>query len=95
MQLVTNWERNHAQPKSRKMPEIISFLGYDPTPQAETPTKRPVLARTALGLSQKVYAEHNGVPRWKLAMRERGLPQRDGQLGNRTAGAGQAAAPTI
>lgn len=69
---ITNWEKNHTQPEFRHMPAIIKFLGYNPTPQADTPAKRLVQARTALGLNQKEYAEHIGVPWWRLALSEQG-----------------------
>jgi DNA-binding XRE family transcriptional regulator len=60
-------------PTFRHMRKNINFLGYNPIPRADTRAKRLVQARAALRLSQKQYADHIGVPWWKLAMWEQGL----------------------
>lgn len=69
---ITNWEVGRTEPELRHMPAIIRFLGYNPLPEANTPAKRHVLARKALGLNQRAYAERLGVPWWKLTMWEQG-----------------------
>jgi transcriptional regulator with XRE-family HTH domain len=58
---ITNWERNAAVPAIRFIPAIIQFLGQDPLPPATAFPERLVIARRALGLSQRKMAESLGV----------------------------------
>jgi len=69
---VFNWEGNRSSPEIRYMPAIISFLGYDPLPEANTLGQQLVRQRTSLGLSQKESAGRIGVDASTLAKWERG-----------------------
>jgi transcriptional regulator with XRE-family HTH domain len=50
------WESNASLPAIRYVPAILSFLGYDPFPPAQTLGDRLISARKLLGLSQRKLA---------------------------------------
>jgi transcriptional regulator with XRE-family HTH domain len=58
---ITGWEGNATTPEVRYMPAIIQFLGYNPLPTARSLPQRLVIARRALGLSQRKMAKKLGV----------------------------------
>jgi DNA-binding transcriptional regulator YiaG len=55
------WESNASLPAIRYVPAILSFLGYDPFPPAQTFADRLTTARKVLGLSQRRLALSLGV----------------------------------
>ena len=58
---ICNWESNASIPAIRYIPAILSFLGYDPFPPAQTFAERITTARKVLGLSQRKLALSLGV----------------------------------
>ncbi|MEZ5972582.1 MAG: helix-turn-helix transcriptional regulator [Hyphomonadaceae bacterium] len=52
---VSQWE-NGVMPADRLWPRVVAFLGYDPTPPAQTPGERLRAARRRRGLSIKALA---------------------------------------
>ncbi len=58
---ITNWERNATVPAIRYIPAILSFLGYNPIPQAQTLIERFASVRKMLGLSQRKVSELLGL----------------------------------
>jgi DNA-binding transcriptional regulator YiaG len=71
---VLNWERGKTAPKIRHLPQIVSFLGYDPAPPPAARTFGDELfaARRKLGVSRKKLARLMGVDdstvrRWEEA----------------------------
>jgi site-specific DNA recombinase len=69
---IFNWEANASNPGVQYTPAIISFLGYNPLPQATNLGGQLVRKRTTLGLTQKEAAERLGVDPSTLAKWERG-----------------------
>jgi transcriptional regulator with XRE-family HTH domain len=59
---VTNWEKNHSQPRLYLLPIIIEFLGYIPNePSKETVGDKIRAYRFMYGLSQRKLAKLLGV----------------------------------
>ena len=58
---ITGWEGNATIPEVRYLPAIIQFLGYSPLPAASSLPESFVIARRALGLSQRKMAAKLGV----------------------------------
>jgi DNA-binding XRE family transcriptional regulator len=58
---ICSWEGNTSLPAIRYVPAILSFLGYNPFPPAQTLAERLVTARKMLGLSQRELALSVGV----------------------------------
>ncbi|HEY0003892.1 MAG TPA: helix-turn-helix domain-containing protein [Pyrinomonadaceae bacterium] len=56
-----NWEQGRDEPRTRSFPAIIGFLGYDPSPEAQTLPERIREVREREGLSQRELAERLGV----------------------------------
>jgi transcriptional regulator with XRE-family HTH domain len=55
---VTNWEKNHSQPRLYLLPKIIEYLGYLPFELAnETIGNKIIAYRMEHGLSQRILAE--------------------------------------
>jgi site-specific DNA recombinase len=69
---IFTWEANTSNPRTRYMPAIIDFLGFNPLPQANTLAEQLVRQRTSLGLSQKDAARRLGVDASTLARWEQG-----------------------
>lgn len=57
----SNWERGRDEPRTSSFPSIIGFLGYDPSPQAQTLSERILEARQREGISQRELAERLGI----------------------------------
>jgi transcriptional regulator with XRE-family HTH domain len=76
---ITGWESNATVPEVRYMPGIIQFLGYDPTPPAESIPKCLADARKQLGLSQRKMAAKLGVDPSTLMGWEAGRHQPTGK----------------
>ena len=70
---VYNWEHGVSTPYFRKLPAIISFLGYNPVPEPTREAERRVWARRSFGLSQREVAGGRGVDPSTLARYEQGL----------------------
>ena len=70
---LARWEVEPREPDRRNMPSIISFLGYDPQPPAQTFGELIRRTRRTLGLNQTGVAKALGVPTQSLRMWERGL----------------------
>lgn len=70
---VNYWENNHFNPEVQYVPNIVSFLGYDPfgSPPASFPLQLKA-ARTAAGLTRRQLAARLGVHPGTLAEWERG-----------------------
>jgi transcriptional regulator with XRE-family HTH domain len=72
---VTNWELSRTAPDLRRLPNIMRFLGYDPTPQAETLAAALKQYRRQQGMSQKELAgrlrvDPSTLARWELERRK-------------------------
>ena len=77
---------NYSQPDHHYLPNVIRFLGYDPTPEGVTLAERLLRRRTALGLSQKEAAGRIGVDAGTLAKYERGERKPEGEFAARVEG---------
>jgi len=73
---IWNWESNATSPQVHDMARIIEFLGYNPLPQPASEPEKLVVARRALGLTQKAMARKLGVDPTTLARWERGKSRR-------------------
>ena len=56
-----NWEKDRCYPALKNWPDIISFLGYDPTPDQQTLGQQLLAHRRHYGLSRKSLAAAIGV----------------------------------
>lgn len=56
-----NWEQGRDEPRTQSFPAIIRFLGYDPSPEAQSLAERIRVARQREGISQRELAERLGV----------------------------------
>lgn len=56
-----NWEKDRCCPALKNWPDIISFLGYDPTPDQQTLGQQLLAHRRRYGLSRKSLAAALGV----------------------------------
>lgn len=56
-----NWEQGRDEPRVSSFPAIINFLGYDPSPEAQTLSVRIREARQREGISQRELAERLGI----------------------------------
>jgi DNA-binding XRE family transcriptional regulator len=54
---VINWEKGRTQPAVRFVPDIVTFLGFDPRCQGASFGDRLRTARHGLGLSQRQLAQ--------------------------------------
>jgi transcriptional regulator with XRE-family HTH domain len=61
VQTVANWEKGRSEPEPRHYPAILSFLGYDPSPEPKTLGERVRAARRREGISQRELAEKLGL----------------------------------
>jgi transcriptional regulator with XRE-family HTH domain len=69
---LRNWEGQRNTPALPGMPGIITFLGYNPLPEAETISQKLTRYRTAQGISQEKVAKQLGIDESTLARWERG-----------------------
>jgi transcriptional regulator with XRE-family HTH domain len=67
-----NWEQGKYEPELRFFPAIISFLGYDPTPEPTSLPERILAARRREGISQKELARKLGLDSSTVAAWEAG-----------------------
>lgn len=69
-----NWEKDRCDPTMNHWPEIIGFLGYDPTPEPRTLGEKLLAYRRRHGLSRKALAKSLKIDdttlwRWELDKR--------------------------
>ena len=55
-----NWEKDRTRPVASRFRPIISFLGYDPTPEPQTLAGRVNAKRRTLGVTFEQVAQHLG-----------------------------------
>ena len=60
-QTIRNWESSRTSPTARHMPQILAFLGYNPTPVPDNLAERLNQYRQINGLSQRQLAAQLGV----------------------------------
>lgn len=77
---VSQWE-NGVTPADRLWPRLVGFLGYDPTPPAQSPGECLRAARRQRGLSikalaRKLLCDEGTVASWEA---DRAAPDRDHQ----------------
>ena len=70
-QTVLNWERNHTTVSTRYIPQVVTFLGYDPRQESDLLGDRIRVLRERQGLSQvglaaKLGVNASTVTRWEL-----------------------------
>ncbi len=70
------WEQEKYEPEFRYWPEIIRFLGYDPSPEPTTLGERIRTTRRRDGLSQRALAERLGIDYTTVQAWEEGTVQR-------------------
>ena len=58
---LKNWEGTKTEPAVGLFPRLISFLGYNPLPEAEGRGSRILRERISRGLSRKALADFVGV----------------------------------
>ena len=72
---LANWEVNRVTPEFTRLPLIIAFLGYTPSPynkKSDNMIERMKLYRLTHGLSQEKFAKFIGVDETTVAKWERG-----------------------
>ena len=75
---LVNWEGNLSTPHIQFIPAIITFLGYDPLPAADSLGDQLVRHRTIMGLNRNLAAKQIGVDAGTLSKWERGERQPTG-----------------
>jgi len=69
---ITNWEKNRTNPTLRTLPNIIEFLGYDPSASDQnTIGGRLLQYRKGRGITQKELAKQIGIDPTTLSRLER------------------------
>ncbi len=69
---VINWEKHRTKPQLHAIPEIIGFLGYDPSEGCpKTLGERVLQYRKSCGVSQKELANRIGIDPTTLSRLER------------------------
>lgn len=66
------WEKDRAKPTVRYYPAILTFLGYDPFPRAQTLAGKIAAKRRALGMTIDKAAQLAGVDPGTFAHWEKG-----------------------
>ena len=56
----TNWEKDKTKPVAAQFRPVVTFLGYDPSPQARTMAERVEAKRRGLGVTFDQIAGHLG-----------------------------------
>ena len=69
---VNAWETRRAEPKVSYVPRIVSFIGYDPLPQAEGLGERLRAKRQRQGLTQHHLARLLGTTQAVVSLLETG-----------------------
>ena len=57
---VVNWEKDKTEPVAALFRSVVAFLGYDPTPEAQTLADRLEAKQRSLGASLAQVARHLG-----------------------------------
>jgi transcriptional regulator with XRE-family HTH domain len=57
---VVNWQRDKTEPVAAQFRPVVAFLGYDPTPEAQTLADRLEAKQRTLGASLAQVARHLG-----------------------------------
>ncbi len=57
---VVNWEKDKTEPVAALFRSVVAFLGYDPTPEAQTLADRLEAKQQSLGASLAQVARHLG-----------------------------------
>jgi transcriptional regulator with XRE-family HTH domain len=57
---VVNWEKDNTKPVAAQFRSVVAFLGYDPTPQAQTLADRLKAKQRTLGASLAQVARYLG-----------------------------------
>ena len=57
---VVNWEKDKTEPVAAQFRPVVAFLGYDPTPEAQTLADRLEAKQRTLGASLAQVARHLG-----------------------------------
>ncbi len=57
---VANWEKGKTKPVAAQFKPVAAFLGYDPTPEAQTFAERLEAKQRRLGTSLAQIARHLG-----------------------------------
>jgi transcriptional regulator with XRE-family HTH domain len=57
---VVNWEKDNTKPVAAQFRPVVAFLGYDPTPKAQTLAERVEAKQRSLGASLAQVARHFG-----------------------------------
>lgn len=57
---VVNWEKGKTEPVAAQFRPVVAFLGYDPTPEAQTLADRVETKQRRLGASLAQVARHLG-----------------------------------
>ena len=73
---IWNWECHKSSPRVHDIPAIIQFLGYQPLPNPSSLAEKLLVARKALGLTQRVMAKRFGIDPTTLSKLERGKSKR-------------------
>jgi transcriptional regulator with XRE-family HTH domain len=71
-QTVLNWERNHTTVSTRYIPQVVTFLGYDPRQESDLLGDRIRTLRERQGLSQSALAAKLGLNTSTVNAWERG-----------------------
>jgi transcriptional regulator with XRE-family HTH domain len=69
---IGNWESNEVQPMVHCLPEILTFLGHNPLPEAADLIGKMKRLRSTLGLNQEQLTQKLGIDESTIAGWERG-----------------------
>jgi transcriptional regulator with XRE-family HTH domain len=84
---VLNWELNRTSPRLRYLPNVISFLGFNPKPaNPETLADKVLEYRKAHGMSQQELAIQIGIDPSTLSRIERGIGRCFGSILRKVSG---------
>lgn len=70
---IWNWECHKSSPQIHVLPQVTKFIGYNPFPEPTSEAEKLVVARKALGLTQKAMARKLGVDPTTLHRWENGV----------------------
>ena len=77
---LVNWEKSYASPRINLMGKVVEFLGFNPFQKCDTLAQQIVSHRTALGTTQKEFAQQLGIDPSTLARWERGEREPQGRF---------------
>jgi transcriptional regulator with XRE-family HTH domain len=69
---IWNWECHESSPRIHVLPQVITFLGYDPFPPPMSLAEKLIMSRKAAGITQIEMAKRLGIDPTTLARLERG-----------------------